>query len=150
MFIHSNNSFWSDRSILLSRSHMKHWKVSHQSFGRLVCTSGTSHQIIERQVDNWPNPYIAQLCHFQRRREKLPKWPTQIGEIFSPIFCLVEEILNPKQSGKKNFSENGAKINFFCKPIVWPIKICARMAIRQWKNLTTIWLTIWEKNKKNY
>ena len=32
---------------------------------------------------------------------QLQKPPTQIGEIFSPIFCLVEEILNPKQSGKK-------------------------------------------------
>ena len=42
------------------------------------------------------------VCYFQRSWEKLPKWPTQFGEIFSPFFCLVEEILNPKRKWKQN------------------------------------------------
>ena len=41
-------------------------------------------------------------CYFQGSWEKLPKWPTQFGEIFSPFCCLLEEILNPKGKWKKN------------------------------------------------
>ena len=41
------------------------------------------------------------MCYFQGSWEKLPKWPTQFGEIFSPFFCLLEEILNPKGKWKK-------------------------------------------------
>ena len=43
-----------------------------------------------------------QQCYFQRSWEKLSKWPTQFEEIFSPFFCLLEEILNPKGKWTKN------------------------------------------------
>ena len=43
---------------------------------------------------------MCEMCYFQRSWEKLPKWPTQFGEIFSPFFCLVEEILNPKSESQ--------------------------------------------------
>ena len=46
--------------------------------------------------------HTCYTCYFQRSWEKLPKWPTQFGEIFSPFFCLLEEILNPKGKWKKN------------------------------------------------
>ena len=45
-------------------------------------------------------------CYFQRSWEKLPKWPTQIGKIFSPFFLSSWGDFKSKAKVKTKFPEN--------------------------------------------
>ena len=56
----------------------------------------------------------------------MPKLKFLVQGPFSPP-------LSPWGPQKGSFWPNGAKIQNFRKPIVWPIKICARRALSQWK-----------------
>ena len=49
---------------------------------------------------------MVQYCYFQRSWEKLPKWPTQFGEIFSPFFLSNWGDSKSKGKVKKKFPEN--------------------------------------------
>ena len=46
------------------------------------------------------------LCYFQRSWEKLPKWPTQFGEICSPFFLSTRGDSKSKAKVKIKFPEN--------------------------------------------